>query len=355
MNASSFMESEFVFPKEFEYYCFKNCYWNLLKYYGVESPELFLDCGIEWLFTEDGSDKYGYSFSTGDFFSSFLPSWAGQAHFHSNSDNKYQCEEIWESNRLKLMAGVPLIAGVDVFELDYTPFYHKKHSYHSLLLTGYEERTEQYQLIDWYPPWFFKGERTQALLDPARSSANQADGILSGNPIDYLWVEVEREGWTAAKKHQIDEALSLCLDQFYSSPEERGNAQRGVYALHALLETIEKMMEETKGQKEFMEDLHGKLFFTAPRKSFLKFYLKSAAREWPSSKLYGCIKCLEDTITEWKKLSSIVIKASLSERTELFQQVIDLLRRQISLEKNFYYELYSVSKSLKVEGFPIWI
>lgn len=71
MNASSFMESEFVFPKEFEYYCFKNCYWNLLKYYGVESPELFLDCGIEWLFTEDGSDKYGYSFSTGDFSPAF--------------------------------------------------------------------------------------------------------------------------------------------------------------------------------------------------------------------------------------------------------------------------------------------
>ncbi|MEK4477174.1 BtrH N-terminal domain-containing protein [Paenibacillus sp. FSL R7-0048] len=356
MTESSLMQAEFVFHKEFEYYCFKNCYWKLLGFYGVDRPELFLDCGVEWLFAEEEeTGRYGYRFSTGDFFSSFLPSWRGHAHFHSDPGSGETATEIWEVNRRKLKEGVPLIMAADVHELDYTPFYRKKHSYHSLLLTGYEEKTEQYQVIDWYPPWFFKGERSQAMLDPARSSTNEADGILSGNPIRYLWVEVERDGWNSPKKHLIDEALTLCLEQFYCRPDEGRPERRGINALHALFEKIEQMKDDSRDRKGFLEDLHGQLFFTASRKTFLKFYLKSAAAEWPSPKLYSCMNHLEETIKEWKKLSSVVIKASLSEKAELFQQLTDLFRRQIDLEKQFYYQLYSLSKSLKVEGYPVWI
>lgn len=75
MTESSLMQAEFVFHKEFEYYCFKNCYWKLLGFYGVDRPELFLDCGVEWLFAEEEeTGRYGYRFSTGDFFpASSLP------------------------------------------------------------------------------------------------------------------------------------------------------------------------------------------------------------------------------------------------------------------------------------------
>jgi hypothetical protein len=350
------MQAELVFPKEFEYYCFKNCYHQLLRDYSVPHPVLYLDCGVDWLYENDAEQAHGYRFQTGDFFSSFLPSWTKQAHHYTDCTTGLSHDEIWEANVRKLREGIPLVVAADIYELDYTPFYQKKHSYHSLLLTGYDEAEDQFRLIDWYPTWFFKGSRGRVMLDPARSSANEADGILSGSPIRYLWVEVEREGWGCGPKPLVEEALSLCLSQFYTSPGGPESPRRGVYALHALLQRVEGMAGYPEGeQRKFLEDLHGQLFFTASRKSFLKYYLQTAADELRSVRIRSSLQSLEETIAEWKKCNSLVIKAALSENASQLRMVCDQLRRLIQLEKTFYYELYTCQKSLKAEEVPIWI
>ncbi len=334
------------FDPEFEFYCFKNCYRQVLDYYNVKNATYYIDCTTEWIFQYDNRFSFGFEFSTGEVYSSFLPPF-------ENKVKAYDCtqvpvDKIWGMNKERLAERIPLVVATDVFYLKYTPYYYKKHSFHSLLLCGFSGEEEQ-NIVDWYSPWFYKGTVNKAELDQARASQNPADGILSGKPINYMWAEVERDGWAAEDHELISTTVNLALDRFYIHTKGDGTTFRGYYALNALLSLVEENAALEPAQRGgFLEDLHRKLYFTPMRKTLFKYYLQTAFEEYGFTKLGVSVDALNETINCWKKTLSMVIKCSIANTEANYSKLIGFFKETIMKEKQLYYTLYEVGKILKL-------
>ncbi|NLL72989.1 MAG: BtrH N-terminal domain-containing protein [Clostridiales bacterium] len=330
-----------TFYPQFEYYCFKNCYLQILEYYGIYNAKYFIDCTTDWAFRKD-SNKGIFTFDTGDPYSSFLPPF-DQLVNKVTLDQK-PAEQIWEENIKSIREGIPVVIAVDIFYLTYTPFYHKKHSYHSLILSGYED--EQFYVIDWYPPWYFKGMISKRELDEARSSANEGDGVLSGTPIDYLYTTVSRDGFTATRRELLKKEIQLNLDLYYNGVATSELA-KGHLAISKMIDLVEESFQmEEKEQKLFFETLYQQLFFTPTRKNLFHWYLETVGSDYKSYAFEVAVYAADKSIKTWKGLLSLLIKCSMSSSKKnldlLIKQCMDILEN----EKQFYYALYELNRSI---------
>lgn len=336
------------FEPEFEFYCFKSCYLQWLEGQGVENAFYYLDCTLNWEFAEPPGDPFGYRFSTSDPYTSVLPS-----HLHKVNmldETGLTPDEIWARNKRLLDEGVPVVAAADVYHLPYTPYFGKKHSYHALLITRLDNDGHAY-VADQYPPWFYSGPISFAELDQARSSANPADGLLSGNPIRYLWTELEANGWEAGSRSLIAEALNINCSRFYgidSSSSGKAGSCFGFKALRELARLIESHAELGSEQRSrFLEDLHGKLYFVPTRKNLWKCYLSHAFRDYRYAKLESGIAALHESVSDWKKLLHMTIKASMSPADSHYQLLMNTMDALLFKEKDLNYLLYDAASTIR--------
>ncbi|EFM11967.1 hypothetical protein PaecuDRAFT_1575 [Paenibacillus curdlanolyticus YK9] len=339
-----------AFDPAFEFYCFKNCYRQWLEMQGVPNAFYYLDCTLDWRFSRKEDDALGYSFSTSDIYTSVLPSFRHK--IVMTDDMTISPVEIWERNKMLLKAGIPFVAAVDVYYLPYTPYFGKKHSYHALLVCGMEE--DQLDIIDWYPPWYYQGQLSYAVIDDARSSENPADGLLSGNPIRYLWAELERGGWQADSRELIAQAVGISIDRFYgttTSERDRGDVQFGAKALAALKDAVVQHAaadEETRAR--FLQDLHGKTYFVPTRKNLFARYVERACEEFRYPKLAKAVPAMYATVTEWKRFLNLTVKASMAPTADNYATVVKTLDGLIFAEKDINYLLYDAAPTIWRQG-----
>ncbi len=336
------INKDMKFHMEFEYYCFKNCYLQILDYYGVFNAKYFLDCTTDWTYRK-GKNK-DFSFDTGNPYSSFL----------SPFDHKVKKvvlmektkEEIWNENIEAIQNGIPVVVAADVFYLSYTPYYQKKHSYHSLILAGYDKPKNEFFVIDWYPPWYFKGRMSRDELDASRGSLNEGDGILSGKPINYLYTEVERDGFRESTKSLIQAQIQKNLDQYYCGVTSN-DLMKGYKAINTMICNVEESFFYTKEeQKLFFEELYGQLFFTPTRKRLFRWYLENALFYCKSFGFVAPIQALDESIIGWKGLLSLLIKCSMNHSEANLELLVKQFNEILQKEKQFYYMLYELNRSL---------
>ncbi len=336
-----------MFYDDYEYYCFKNCYYNVLNYYGVKNAEYYIEYSMDWTFSKVGEsdDEFKYQFSTGDPYSSFHKPFNQRVHYLSK--NELSIEEIWERNKKAIDNNIPVIAQVDVFYLKYTPYYMKKHSFHSLILAGYEEQTKEVYVIDWYKPWFYKGSMSFEELHLARNSENEPDGLFSGNPINYLYSEVESAQWNMDKISTfelINKSIQDNLDKYYSGRIE-DNDYKGYYAINEVAKLIEKNISlNPDNRARFLEDLHQKLYFIVTRKKLFYWHIEKINKDFPLIYVDHVKKELGDTIKQWKILLSLIIKCSMSKENSIYENIVANMHDIIIKEKQFYYTLYEFNK-----------
>ncbi len=336
------IDKDIKFHMEFEYYCFKNCYLQILEYYGVSNAKYFLDCTTDWTYRL-GKNKE-VLFDTGNPYSSFLPPFDSKVKKVMLEEQTK--EEIWKENIEVIQKGIPVVIAVDIFYLSYTPYYQKKHSYHSAILSGYNKSKNKFFVIDWYPPWYFKGMISKEKLDVARSSLNEGEGILSGIPINYLYTEVEREGFQASTKFLIQEQIQKNLNQYYYGVES-SDLIKGYKAINAIINNIEERFGCAKEEQTlFFETLYEQLFFVPTRKRLFRWYLGNVLSDYKSYGLSVAIQALEESITGWKKLLSLLIKCSMNCSETNFELLINQFGEIIQMEKRFYYTLYELNRIL---------
>lgn len=336
------IDKDMKFHMEFEYYCFKNCYLQILEYYGVYNAKYFLDCTTDWTYRKGKHEDF--SFDTGDPYSSFLPPFDSKVKKIILKGKRK--EEIWNENMEAIQNGIPVVVAVDVFYLSYTPYYQKKHSYHSVILSGYDKSKDEFLVIDWYPPWYFKGRMSRDELDASRGSLNEGDGILSGTPINYLYTEIERDGFQASTKSLIQIQIQKNLDQYYCGVTSN-DMVKGYKAINAIICNVEESFYYTKEeQTTFFEKLYGKLFFTPTRKKLFRWYLENALSDNKSFGFVAPIQTLEESIAGWKGLLSLLIKCSMNCSDANLESLIKRFGEIMQKEKQFYYTLYELSRSL---------
>ena len=140
-------KEEQVFHDSFQYFCYKNCYLNILRYYKAKNPEFYINYSLDWIFLKNDDLKWGFDFKIGNINDNLL----------SPFDKKIlkvdktikSCDEIWKSDIEYLKQDIPVVVAVDVYYLKYTPYYYKKHSIHSIIIAGYEEENDKIYVIDW--------------------------------------------------------------------------------------------------------------------------------------------------------------------------------------------------------------
>ena len=345
MNAiiNTIYEMPMKFYPEHEYYCFKNCYLQILRYYQVKDSEFYIDCTTEWTFNFDEASSFGYNFGTGEVYSSFIGPYANQV--TTKDITQYSTDELWTYNCEAVKQGIPIVVATDVYHLSYTPFFHKKNSFHSLILSGWNENENSWSVVDWYPPWFYRGTIVTNELDNARGSANEGDGILSGHPINYMCAEVSRTGWDKRSKDLISLQIQQQLDSFYTDKQQ--NIYKGFHAIKQLFSLTEKYLVCNPNQRtEFLEDLYQKCFFVPTRKNLFKWYLEMAAERYGPIKYRMAILMHQETIHAWKGLLSLLIKSAMSFNEQIHEMILKQILLIYEKEKTNYFTLYELSRSV---------
>lgn len=337
---------EQIFYSEFEYYCYKSCYLNVLRYYHVKHPEFYIDYSLDWTFIKDNKEKWGYTFNTGNLNSDFL--YPFNQELHCINKNMISKEQIWELNKRDLQNDIPVIVTVDVFYLKYTPYFHKKHSIHSLILAGYDKKEEKVYIIDWYHSWYFKGEISREELDIARNSMNESDGILSGIPINYTSYTISKSVFYMDGLELIKQSVQDNQNKYYlgtCGPKR----YKGYYAINEIARLLEQNMNLKKEDRAgFLEDLYEKLYFVHSRKKIFNWFLGRIQEEYSMISVNCTQKKLNETMALWKKLLSLIIKCRMTNKDEVYEKVIMLVQQIILEEKQFYYSLYELNKKIKL-------
>ncbi len=339
-----------IFYDNYEYYCFKNCFLNVLKFYGFENAEYFIECSMDWTFSkvEESEDKFGYQFSTGNPYSSLLNPFDQAVNYLSK--NEASIGEIWKMNKKSMDENIPVIVQVDVFYLKYTPYYKKKHSFHSLIMAEYKERENEVSIIDWYKPWYFKGKIKLEELNLARDSQNEYDGLFSGNPINYLYAEINSEELKREKISTlklIEKSVQDNLVKYYTGRQEN-NVYKGYYAINEIAKLIENnKCFDLEKKAEFLEDLYNKLYFVPTRKKLFLWYLERINKDFSLIYVEQVKLQLRDSINLWKVLLSLIIKCSMSNDDRIYENILIKIREIVMKEKQYYYTLYEFSKLIR--------
>ena len=337
-----FNDRNFKFYPEFEYYCFKNCFLQILEYYGVQNAKYFLDCTTDWTYQVD--ENHDVVFGTGDPYSGFIQPYDNLVKIYTTDE--ISKDEIWKNNIEKITNGIPIIIAVDIFYLKYTPYYQKKHSYHSAVLTGYDEVTDEFYLVDWYPPWFYKGKISREELEDARKSLNEGDGVLSGVPIKYLYAEVEKKEINESIENLIKIQLQKNIYQYYNTDDNQYET-KGYIAIKSVMEKIEEYIRNSnEEQKSFFEKIYGELFFTPYRKKLFYWYLNNAFSDLNNFGFVKPLSVLDETISEWKGLLSLLIKCSMLASNENLELLLNRCQEILEKEKKLSYELYELNRSI---------
>lgn len=333
----------FFYP-ELEYYCFKNCYIQMLRYYGVKNPEFYIDCTTEWMFRVNKKSSFGYEFSTGDPYAGFITLYKNQV--NTADCNNFSVDQLRKCNRESVRQGNPIIIAADVFYLNYTPFYHKKNSFHSLILSDWKEGKKGediWTIVDWYPPWFYRGTINSCELEEARSSENIGDGILSGYPINYMYSQVNRSGWKQDVKFLIELQIQQQLDSFYC--KSIPGVYKGFNAIKQVFLLTEEYLENNLDERSvFFEDLYQKCFFVPNRKKLFVWFLNRAADYCEKVKYQKAIVAYNESMLAWKNFLSLLLKSTMVYNVQIYEQLCKQIELILEKEKNCYYTTYELSK-----------
>lgn len=328
------------YDESFEYFCFLNCYRMMMQYYRIPETDLYLNTVVEYKINNTMPNEFD-DFSIGDPNSSLLENYKNC--LKTEDDTIETKEQIWKKNFDLIQKGIPVIANADVFFLPYTPYYLKKHAIHSLIICGFSKDKKNISIIDWYSPWFYKGEILFDDLEKARSSMNEKDGILSGNPIRHRYSYLEIKGLNADQNELIKLSLKKCDRNFYSTRENEG--------YNSLIKIAEKLDDykylDKTTQSKMLEKLYETLFFVPARKKLWRWYLLRAY-DWTQRKSFKTLaNDIETNIKKWKNVQNLIIKSSFQHESSIYSRLQKSFLELLENERMLYAQQHTLLKLLE--------
>ena len=318
-----------------------------MEYDDIKNAPLYINSTLSMIVKEDDSD-FQYDIVYDEDSRSVLPQFRSKVRRYTPIDAK--TIDVWNENKLKISEGIPIIVGLDNYYLSYHPFYKKNHGRHTAILSGYSEDEKEVYITDWYDPWFFKGTIGFQEFLEARESLNPWDGsVYSGSPVYNNWAEVDKNGWDLEASDLISTTIDLTISQYYCEKKESQNIHKGILGLKKLLDIILKTRDfDLNTKKQFLRDLHYKLFSATKRKKLFRLYLDISQGECKIRELDEAIQLLNYIIMKWDDISIIVLKGSFSKTEEMHQRVIKEISKMIIIEENFYDSLNKIRSVINI-------
>ena len=235
---------------------------------------------------------------------SLLPSEDGYVHRVSYEEDRDPMEVLQENLQYVQEHQSPIVVGLDTFHLPYASNAGKNHAKHTAILCGWDEKNGKVELIDWYPPWYFKGgvDLKDYLL--ARSSNNESDGtIYSGRRIGNNWAAVEGIE-PKSKKELLLELLQTTKQEYYR--EGDGQYLYGPEAMEAMKKMVAGCMDQ-----EGFHSLHKEIWFIGKRYKFFNAYLQNFTDGELKDRVEAVMKNVNGEADEWDRMLMLAAKGCI--------------------------------------------
>lgn len=339
-------EEKLTFYDAYESFCYQNCQRQILEYYKIENSLFYINSSRSLIIEEQDNYKFKIKYNLSA--RSLLPSYDSNVKRIIKEERDYL--DVWKDNLSLINNDIPIIVGVDSYFLSYLPFYKKSHGKHTLILSGYNEKEETVDIVDWFFPWFFKGKVDIRQFLEARDSKNDFDGgIYSGKPIYNNWAIVNNVGFHANYNDLIKETIEVSIKQFYESDNEK-NTYHGIKALSYLLELLIKIQDDNISddeKKRFLKTLYNSMYFHNRRNFFLKFYLEQANKRYErDNAIYNAINDINAIYEQWEKWLYLATKCQYKLNINNITKLLVNMQNIYELEKNYEKCLRNIIKCL---------
>lgn len=301
----------------YESFCYQNCLKLLLEAADIAYAPLYINAslGLE-LYKSEETIEFKTPINSRSFIPSHLDLVSRQTEWGG-----LDAKDILKENLIEIIEkDKPMIVGVDIYYLGYTPFYRKNHTNHTLILSGADN--ENVYLTDWYEPWFYNGVMPIETFLKARSSICPYDGGVysSGHSISNNVTHINYSGLT--KKYTAHALLMEILKLSFSQNYEDNEANVGIKAIIGLKEIL---LHFNNLDNEMKNNLHRTLFSSVKRYNFLKEYLFYYDSVEQDLAINDMILILNEIIESWKLILMLMYKAIIVFSEKTIMKITDVI------------------------------
>lgn len=261
-----FTEQKLHYDDRLSFYCVKNCYWNVLSFYNIYHAPLNLNAELSMVIKLNNNP---FDFTIELIHDPLIPSQA----WHEIQYISNKLFDSFHEIQWLIRMDFPIIIAVDGYFLPYHDFFQKQHEQHSVILSGLDMNKCFAELIDYFPPTFFRGKI-------------QLDHL--SNAFLNRWSFLQKESWKTSSEDLLLETLrrtfTSMLQDACDDKHLAGN--KAFEFLGKILQMLDVL-----GDKEIFRYVHGQLNKYSNKLRFLQFYLQQAAK-------YTANKQIEDIIDE---------------------------------------------------------
>lgn len=318
-------ETELIYHKEYDFFCFDSCVRQIIESYG--NPHLYFimnySIGLEIV-----RERGDFQIITEKDYDCLLPEYLSRFHFYNGYNTGR--EQIWKDNKRVIQEGYPIIVDVDTYYLPYLPYFKKSHGKHAVIIAGYDD--DMVTIIDWFSTWLFKGRINSQQLWDARLPYNRS-------AINGSWAYLEKfDQKVLDVSYLIRRNIEITLNQYCT----QGESIRGINALEEIIFILEKERDcDLISLKWFISYLSRELHITAMRKSLFVLFLKSAYNITGEKMIFDCLNNMTINVQIWTKLIYQLMIGSYKPEMCFFR-IIYLIHEIIKLETKVMFQLKEI-------------
>lgn len=341
MTMDDFFRAEHYYNSSFHYHCLKNCLYQLLTYRGVPNAYLYIDIAASFYVTVEENLQNCIIFNdiaSLEVVSSLYP-FETKKQFEDPVDAEADLSK-------SLMENGPVIVTVDAFYLPYQLAYHKYHGSHAIFICS--ELSDDYQIVDWYEPHYYKGLLRKEDLRLARGSKYRSND----NPFSILTAQYQ--SWTICsdilqrlqplqEKQVFQQSIWNVYSNFYKPTSSffHRNKYFGVTGLEKWIEFLTRKFEEDVLDHAFFREFHNVVFLLYIAKRLLSYYVE---RFFYKNRSIEFFTCMEMLLSSYERVLFLIMKNSMTGRRENMSGIVTNMREILSLEKKIGVEIKKMAE-----------
>lgn len=326
------------YDPNFRFFCAHNACTQILRYYGINTPVLLLDCTYD-IFLKTNAKNHSCPYNIYIDTTPLLDE--KQYIFYYMSENRTS-REIWNINKEYISKGSPVILGVDQFYLPYHNEYHKKHGAHAVLLCGYN-KDESAFIIDECENCHYKGVIELKQLETARLSENSWNGTInSGGSIKYASLVISPHILPHPLQN-IYQSIHRILQKYYITKNAANTEFYGIEAIEFLYDFLKNNHAEEHYNQFFMH-LYVSILPVCEKKNLFQYYMEKACHIYNIKGAIELLSLLERLNKSWNVCLKMILKLSYAKTflPYLYNDFMKLFKQCIAEEKKLKVVLEKV-------------
>lgn len=235
--------------------------------------------------------------------------------------------------RLKelLNSGIPVVAVVDLFYMNYHRAYQKEHGLHCVVFTGYNEEEGYYQIFDKYKlsSSDFDGNLPIDEVNLGRMSDNPLPGVnaTQKRPIRNLWMEISSDNEFKVTEDKLLNIVNESCQRMKGQKEILGH-KCGLDAIELFSKNLlEKKSERLDDEKVYWYRvyLNGSLKNISRSRKRFSVFMKEISSLLPEQLITSLCVSLEESSKHWDICSSIALKLGIRKSLDMIDDLVNQL------------------------------